>query len=424
MPNSGTAPALCRDCFERSETPRCGACGSPRVLRHAELEALSIAHIDCDAFYAAVEKRDDPTLADKPLIIGGGRRGVVSTACYIARVQGVRSAMPMFKALKLCPDAVVLPPDMSKYAQVSRAIRTMFLELTPQVEPLSLDEAFLDLTGTERLHGDTPAASLARLAARIESNLGVSVSVGLSDCKFLAKIASDLDKPRGFSVIGRAEAMDFLADKPVGLIWGVGAALRAKLEGDGLRRIADLRTVPREDMLRRYGSMGQRLHDLSFARDTRRIDPSETPKSISAETTFTEDINDAELLEAHLWRLAERVSDRAKAKGLGGRTVTLKLKTPEFRTITRSQSLNVPVQLCDVIFRAGQQMLEREPGSYRLLGIGITGLAAAGESDDAPLDLLDPDAGKRAQAERAVDSLRERFGSDAVESGRNWRLKD
>jgi len=177
MPNSGTAPALCRDCFERSETPRCGACGSPRVLRHAELEAL------------AVEKRDDPTLADKPLIIGGGRRGVVSTACYIARVQGVRSAMPMFKALKLCPDAVVLPPDMSKYAQVSRAIRTMFLELTPQVEPLSLDEAFLDLTGTERLHGDTPAASLARLAARIESNLGVSVSVGLSDCKFLAKIA-------------------------------------------------------------------------------------------------------------------------------------------------------------------------------------------------------------------------------------------
>jgi len=192
-------------------------------LIHPEVNALSIAHIDCDAFYASVEKRDDPSLANKALIIGGGRRGVVSTACYIARLSGVRSAMPMFKALKLCPDAVVLPPRMDKYAEVSREIRSMMLALTPQIEPLSLDEAFLDLTGTERLHGAIPAVQLERLVQRIARELGVTASVGLSDCKFLAKIASDLDKPSGFSIIGRTEALDFLESKPVSMIWGVSS---------------------------------------------------------------------------------------------------------------------------------------------------------------------------------------------------------
>lgn len=420
--------AFCRDCLSPAQLTamRCSACASPRILRHPELAALSIAHIDCDAFYASVEKRDDPSLADKPLIIGGGKRGVVSTACYIARVHGVRSAMPMFKALKLCPDATVLRPDMAKYVTVSRTIRALMEELTPQIEPLSLDEAFLDLSGTERLHGTPPALTLARLARRVETEIGVTVSVGLSDCKFLAKIASDLDKPRGFSVIGRGEAMDFLAEKPVGTIWGVGGSLRRKLEADGLRRIADLRDVPKFDLIARYGSMGERLHNLAFARDTRRVDPHDAPKSISAETTFGEDINDAELLEAHLWRLSEKVSARCKAKQLGGRTVTLKLKTPDFRTVTRSRSLSDPTQLCDTIFKTGSDALRSASAgkSFRLLGIGLSALSVmSGAEEYTSLDLLDPEAISRAKAERAVDKLRARFGADAVESGRSWKLR-
>ena len=424
---TGPQAGFCRDCLTpATDAPRCAQCRSPRLLRHPELERLSIAHIDCDAFYASVEKRDDPALADRPLIIGGGRRGVVSTACYIARVHGVRSAMPMFKALKLCPDAAILRPDMAKYIAVSREIRARMLELTPLVEPLSLDEAFLDLTGTEKLHGTPAALTLARLARRIERELGVTVSVGLSDCKFLAKIASDLDKPRGFSVIGRGEAMAFLADQPVGLIWGVGGALRRKLEGDGLHRIADLRAVERTDLMARYGAMGARLHDLAFARDTRAVDPQDTPKSISAETTFSEDIGDPELLEAHLWRLSEKVSARCKAKGLGGRTITLKLKTPAFRTITRARSLQTPTQLCDTIFKSGQEMLERVSGetSFRLLGIGVSALSALDGAEPEAHDLLDPNAQRRATAERAIDRLRDRFGPEAIESGRSWKLRN
>jgi DNA polymerase-4 len=185
------------------------------LIRHAEIDALTLAHVDCDAFYATVEKRDNPELADKPVIIGGGKRGVVSTCCYIARIHGVRSAMPMFKALDACPDAVVIKPDMEKYARVGREVRRMMEELTPLVQPISIDEAFLDLAGTERLHKDTPARTLARFAARVEAEIGITLSVGLSYCKFLAKVASDLDKPRGFSVIGKEEALAFLGPRPV-----------------------------------------------------------------------------------------------------------------------------------------------------------------------------------------------------------------
>lgn len=234
-------PALCRDCLaEFDHGVRCPECGRPRVLAHRELFDLSIAHMDCDAFYASVEKRDNPDLRDKPLIVGGGKRGVVTTACYIARIKGVRSAMPMFKALQLCPEAVVVPPRMEAYAEASRAIRAMMDELTPVVEPLSLDEAFLDLTGTAKLHGHPPAVMLARLIKRMQDELGLTGSIGLSHNKFLAKIASDLDKPRGFSVIGAAETMDFLADKPVSLIWGVGQATRSALEKSGIRTFSDL----------------------------------------------------------------------------------------------------------------------------------------------------------------------------------------
>ncbi len=422
---TGAGTAFCRDCLTPIPGPerRCPVCRSPRVLRHAELGALSMAHMDCDAFYASVEKRDDPSLADKPLIIGGGKRGVVSTACYIARMNGVHSAMPMFKALKLCPDAVVLKPQMDKYVAVSRQIRALMEELTPLIEPLSLDEAFLDLSGTERLHGAIPALSMARLAQRIETDIGVTVSVGLADCKFLAKIASDLDKPRGFSVIGRGEALDFLAPRPVRTIWGVGAALAGKLERDGLHRIADLRAVAPEDLMARYGSMGKRLHDLSFARDTRSVNPREAPKSISSETTFSDDISTLEALDAHLWRLAEKVSARCKAKDYAGRTVTLKLKTADFRLVTRSHSLTAPTQLADTIYRSGREMLEKamEGRAFRLIGVGVSSLSAAAETVDTSDDLFDPQAPVRAKAERAMDAVRARYGADAVEKGRGFR---
>ena len=310
-------PALCRDClgwFDKAPGLRCPECAGVRVLAHPELGRLAIAHLDCDAFYAAVEKRDDPSLGDKPVIVGGGRRGVVSTCCYIARVAGVRSAMPMFKALELCPNAVVVRPRMQLYEAIGRDIRERMRRLTPQVEPLSLDEAFLDLAGTERLLGGPPALSMARLAMEIEREVGVTVSVGLSHNKYLAKIASDLDKPRGFAVIGWAETLGFLAPRPVSGIWGVGQALADRLEADGIRTNADLRRVEVAQLVARYGRIGRRLHELALGIDARRVDPDRPVKSISSETTFDEDIGDADRLIGHLWRLAVSTSDRAKAR--------------------------------------------------------------------------------------------------------------
>ena len=325
-------PSLCRDCLTLTDaTPtRCPACRSPRMVAHGELAGLSIAHMDCDAFYASVEKRDNPSLRDQAVIVGGGQRGVVSTCCYIARIKGVRSAMPMFQALKLCPEAIVVKPRFSAYTEASRAIRALMEELTPAIEPLSLDEAFLDLTGTERLHGAPPAVLLARLTKRMEEELGLTGSIGLSHNKFLAKIASDLDKPRGFSVIGRTETEAFLKPKPVRIIWGVGQATQTALEAAGIRSIADLLRWDRADLGARFGSMGDRLWHLARGLDTRRVNRDEKLKSISKETTFFEDTSDPDLLDGHLWRLSEQVADRAKAKRLSGRTVTLKLKKGDF----------------------------------------------------------------------------------------------
>ena len=418
--------ALCRDCFHRSLDPearRCAACGRPRLVRHNELDELTIAHLDCDAFYAAVEKRDNPVLLDQPVIIGGGHRGVVSTACYLARIHGVRSAMPMFKALKLCPDAVVLKPNMAKYVAVGREVRELMLSLTPQVEPLSIDEAFLDLSGTQRLHRASPAESMVRLARLIEARIGISVSIGLSYCKFLAKIASDLDKPRGFSVIGRAEAMDFLANKSVSLVWGVGAAMQAKLERDGFRRIADLRAVDEKQLIHRYGDMGRRLHALSFGRDPRGVTSRSVTKSISAETTFADDIADGTALEALLWRLCETVAQRAKAQGLVGRAIHLKLKTKEFKSRTLSRSLGEGTQLADVLFRHGSDLLKSATNgtAYRLIGIGLAALDPAMGADAQ--DLIDQQSNSRARAERAIDKVREKFGQRAIGKGRGLNAK-
>ncbi|MEL6736529.1 MAG: DNA polymerase IV, partial [Pseudomonadota bacterium] len=344
-------PSLCRSCLTTFEdAPRCPACKSPRVLSHPELFSLSIAHMDCDAFYASVEKRDNPDLADKPVIIGGGRRGVVSTACYVARIRGVRSAMPMFQALKLCPDAVVIRGSMSKYVNVSKQVRAMMEELTPSIEPLSLDEAFLDLTGTERLHGAPPAVLLARLTKRMKDELGITGSIGLSHNKFLAKVASDLDKPRGFAVIGKTETPEFLAEKPVSLIWGVGQATRASLDKAGIRTFTDLLRWEEDDLTARFGSMGSRLYHLARGQDVRRVSAHAPVKSISHETTFGEDTSDPDILDGHLWRLAEKTADRAKAKDMAGRVVTLKLKRHDHSSLTRRVSLTDATQIADRIY--------------------------------------------------------------------------
>ncbi|WP_371039232.1 DNA polymerase IV [Rhodosalinus sp. FB01] len=416
-------PALCRDCLTTFETGRrCPACGRPRVTSHPELFELSIAHMDCDAFYASVEKRENPELADRPLIIGGGRRGVVSTACYVARIRGVRSAMPMFKALELCPEAVVMKPRMDLYAEVSRAIRAMMTELTPAVEPLSLDEAFFDLSGTERLHGHPPAVMLARLVRRMKDELGVTGSIGLSHNKFLAQVASDLDKPQGYSVIGRAETQDFLHDRPVRLIWGVGDAGQEALARAGIHRFSDLRRWEKPALEARFGSMGGRLWHLARGEDTRRVSADGPVKSISHETTFGEDTADPDLLDGHLWRMSEKVSDRAKAKDLAGRVVTLKLKRADFRTVTRRQSLRDATQFADRIYRTARGLLDAAgaDGPYRLLGVGLSELCPAAEAERSG-DLLDPQAARRGQAERAADTIRARFGPAAILKGRSLR---
>ena len=412
---------LCRDCGAAMAADMCTACGGRRPLRHPELAELSIAHVDCDAFYCSVEKRDNPELRDKPVVVGGGRRGVVSAACYHARIYGVRSAMPMFQALKRCPELTVVRGDMDKYAFEGRRIRTLMTELTPLVEPLSIDEAFLDLSGTERLHGCTPAQSLIRLQKRILDEVGVTVSVGLSYNKFLAKTASDLDKPHGFAVLGRSDAPAFLARQPVGFIYGIGPAFAAKLERAGLRTIADVRAWDDRKLAERFGDHGLRLARLARGEDHRRVDPTSTRKSVSAETTFSEDISDIEALKDKLWQVCLKTSDRSKAKELAGTVVTLKLKTARFKSITRRRTLSQPVQLADAIFRALEPLLEQEAkgGSYRLIGAGISGLTRPG-ADAA--DLLDPMAAKRGAAERATDLARAKFGADAVLTGRGLRL--
>ena len=415
-----TMAKLCRDCASPIAGQSCAACGSSKIVSHPELGSLSIAHVDCDAFFCSVEKRDNPDIRDKPVVVGGGRRGVVSAACYHARIYGVHSAMPMFKALKLCPELVVVRGDMNKYAKDGGLIRDMMKGLTPAVEPLSIDEAFLDLSGTERIHGQSPAQSLIKLQNDILKEVGVTVSVGLSYNKFLAKTASDLDKPNGFAVLGRAEAQDFLADKPVGFIYGVGPSFAKTLNKEGLNTIADVRRWPDSKMAAKFGDMGLHLARLARAEDNRPVKRVSTRKSVSAETTFNEDISDLEALKDKLWQVCLKTADRSKAKNIAGTVVTLKLKSSSFESITRRRTLPQPVQLADVIFRTCLPLLEKEATGkkFRLIGAGISGLTApVGDSGD----LLDPFAVKRGIAERASDKAREKFGKDAVMTGRGFK---
>ncbi len=416
---------LCRDCLSVADGAgnACSGCGSNRLVAHGELDRLAIAHLDCDAFYAAVEKRDDPALADAPVLVGGGGgRGVVMAACYRARRFGVHSAMPMFRALKACPDAVVVRPDMEKYGRVGREVRDLMEGVTPLVQPISVDEAFLDLSGTERLHGGSAARSLAGLALRIEQEIGITVSIGLSYNKFLAKIASDLDKPRGFSVVGRDDAIEFLASLSVSRLWGVGDAMQARLAADGITRIGELQAIAEDELTRRYGKLGRRLARFSHGVDDRRVERGSGRKSLSAETTFAEDLSDPSALRHRLWPLCEKVSARLKKEGIGGRTVTLKLKTANFRLRTRAVTLAHPTLLADSIFEAGQGLLAKEVDGtrFRLIGIGLSGFAPAGEAD--PVDLADPDSEHRKDVETAIDAVRDKFGRAAIDRGRRLPL--
>lgn len=411
--------ALCRICRARLEdgARRCPACGSGRIIAHPELFALSIAHLDCDAFYAAVEKRDNPSLADRPVIVGGGTRGVVTTACYVARTYGVKSAMPMFKALKACPGAVVIKPDFGKYSEAARQVRALMEKATPLVEPVSIDEAFLDLAGTERLHRRAPAETLIALQQDIKREIGITVSVGLSANKFLAKLASDLDKPEGFSVIGAAEARARLAPMPATAIWGVGAAFTKKLAQDGLRTIGDLQRTDSALLRTRYGEMGARLAELAHGRDARDVTPDRAAKSVSAETTFNADIGDRAELEAILWSLCERAAGRMKAKHLVGRTATLKLKTAGFDVITRSRRLAEPSNLAHTLFEAARGLLTDAPRvSYRLIGAGYSDLELDRAAQQPSLFAGKEDRHRREEA--AVDAIREKFGPDAIAFGR------
>jgi DNA polymerase-4 len=407
---------FCRDCLADQDfaARRCGECGSPRLVRHHALPALTLAHIDCDAFYATVEKRDNPELADRPVIIGGGKRGVVSAACYISRTFGVRSAMPMFKALALCPSATVIRPDMAKYVRVGREVRHAMQALTPLVEPLSIDEAFLDLAGTRRVHGMIAAKVLARFARDIERDIGITVSVGLSCNKFLAKIASDLDKPRGFAALDQIEARAMLADKPVGFIFGVGPATQQRLSERGFRTIADLQRADEIELMKQFSAEGRRLWRLARGIDDRQVVPDRGAKTISSETTFETDIRDFATLERMLWRMSEKVSMRLKNGDLAGSTITLKLRTADFRQRTRSQSIHAPTQLATKIFAISREMLAKEIDgtAFRLMGTGVSALRPGSSGDDT--DMLDR---RSADAERAIDDLRKKFGHTAVIRG-------
>lgn len=382
--------ALCRDCCEivPDGTARCPECHSTRLVAHPELGVLDIAHIDCDAFYASVEKRDAPELSDVPLIVGGRERGVVTTACYLARKFGVRSAMPMFQARELCPHAVILPPDMAKYRQVSRQIRAIFDSATAQIEPVSLDEAYLDLSSFWERSDRRPAQALAEIAGRVEDEIGITVSIGLSCNKFLAKLASEIDKPRGYSVIGRAEAKSFLAGLSVRKINGVGTVTAQRLEAEGLVTIGDLQRLDERELVGRLGKFGARLARYAQGEDGREVTPYRPSKSISAETTFRHDTGSLEELRVIADQLCERVASQLTRQGLAGRTVVLKLKTHDFKLLSRSRRLSHPTQRAAVMQETAATLIGKEADGrrFRLLGVGVDDLCPAGDAD--PPDLF------------------------------------
>ena len=412
-------PSLCRDCGASPAGAAC-TCGSRRIVRHPELLTLGIAHVDCDAFFASVEKRDRPELAGRPVLVGGGTRGVVTAACYVARLSGVRSAWPMFKALKACPDAVVIRPDFTKYAAAAWQIRALMGTLTPLVMPLSIDEAVLDLRGTEALHGMPPAAALARFARLVESEVGITISIGLAPNRLLAKLAAGRDKPRGFAVLG-SDAAAVLASEPVRTLPGIGPALERRLVARGITHLMHLQALDDRAALA-LGKDGPSLVRRARGQDDRPVQLGGETKSVSAETTFDTDVTDLPTLERHLWRMAEKLARRLREKDLAAGGVVLKLKTARFTSRTRAQRLPGATALPDRLFDAARALLAREADgtAFRLVGLGASPLANAQDADRP--DLADPGVARQVAAQRAVDTLRGRFGESVIGKGRGITL--
>ena len=417
---------VCRDCsalwnngYDKNSLDNlfCFKCNSRRVISHNEIMILSIAHIDCDAFYASVEKRDNPKLLGKPVIVGGGERGVVAACCYVARISGVRSAMPIFEALKRCPNAIIIRPNIEKYKRVGIQILDMMKNITPIVESVSIDEAYLDLSGTTKLHRGVPAQTLINLVKKIEEEVGITVSIGLSYNKLLAKIGSDLEKPRGFSVIGKEDGVSFLADKPVSMLWGVGNALRKKLENDGITLIGELKFFTERELIKRYGVMGHHLYAFSEGKDERALKSYKKVKTISSEITFRKNLKNIDSLTEELWGLSERVAKRLKEKKLISGALILKLKYSNFKTITRSITLSHPTNLAEEIFQVALALLAKEVGefSFRLMGIGMKNLYS---SEKSFFNLLDSNKTHIRQVEQVIDDVRQKFGDNAISKGR------
>lgn len=436
MPRPDHPPSggwLCRDCDAHGSVPagpvrRCAACGGSRIVQHAELFSLALGHVDADAFFAAVEKRDCPALRDQPVIIGGGRRGVVATACYIARTYGVRSAMPMFEARRLCPAAVIVPPRMAAYVEAARAIRARLTALSPLVGVISIDEACIDLSGTALLHGAAPAIVLARVGRQIETEIGLSLSIGLSYNRFLAKMASEFDKPRGFAVIGRAEARALLAPRPLRDLPGVGPETAKRLERLGLRRIADVQAADPALLARQLGGLGLTLSRLAQGEDARKVRPGRAARSISAETTLFADTAAAATLIDHLHALCDRVAMRARTAEIVGDVVTLKLKDSDFDIRTRRQTLATPTASMSAIRHVATALLTaavaEAPGRpYRLIGVSLSGLTRATASDlSTASDLFAaPETARTQRRETAIIELRDRFGQSAIGTVRDLR---
>ncbi|AQS85544.1 MAG: DNA polymerase IV [Acetobacter aceti] len=423
--NAGRHPVLCRDCPDLfwpqsgAAIARCPTCGSRRLVFHPELSSLSIAHVDCDAFFASVEKQRHPELKGKPLLVGGtGDRGVVSTACYIARLHGPHSAMPMRRARELCPDAVILPPDMATYRIVAERIRTMMRELTPLVEVKSIDEAVLDLSGTRELHGAPPCVVVARLALRVEKELGVTISIGLATNTLMAKLAAGVDKPRGFGVIG-SEAREWLADKPVRLLPGIGKAQEEALQKLGLARLGTLAALTIEEAFRRLGSRGPELVERARGQSFRKVTPFHPVKSVSTEVTFAQDIGDIPRLERELWDVCEQLALRLKRKKVSTQGISLKLRTASFQTRTRAIQLHTPTVLPDRLFQAARYLLMKEAGTtaFRLIGIYSKNLKPLQEAD--PPNLTDIHNINSVAMQEAIDTLRLKFGRNIIQRGRS-----
>ncbi len=374
-----------------------------------------VLHVDMDAFYASVELRRRPELRGRPVIVGGGTRGVVLSATYEARTFGVRSAMPMRRALGLCPDAVVLPPAMADYAEVSAGVMAVFRSVTPLVEPLSLDEAFLDVSGARRRLG-RPRWIGEWIRARIADEQGITCSVGVAPTKFLAKLASSRCKPDGLLVVPANGVEAFLHPLPVGALWGVGERTGATLAGLGLRTVGDLAATPLPTLARAVGeASAAHLHALANGRDPRRVEPDEPEKSVGAEETFGADVTDHEVVHRELLRLSERTAARLRAAGQQGRTVSIKVRFADFTTVTRARTLPAPTDVGHEVYETARGLyaaLRLDRARIRLVGVRVEGIGPAADRS-RQLELGAREHGWR-EADRAVDRAVDRFGSGAV----------